>query len=103
MTHVGHVSLVWDHAHWISGKILPQFDPSHFPVAHLEAELVRDTWRHVATRVGHVSRVWDHVHWIPGEILPQFHVRHLSVALLELELENYQIFRTAILGKLRLG
>ena len=53
----------------------------------------------MATRVGHVSRVWDHVHWIPGEILPQFYVRHLSVALLELELENYQIFRTAILGK----
>ena len=38
-THVGHVSLVWDHAHWISGKILPQFDPSHLSVAHWEAKL----------------------------------------------------------------
>ena len=38
-THVGHVSLVWDHAHWISGKILPQFDPSHLSVAFQEAKL----------------------------------------------------------------
>ena len=39
MTHVGHVSHVWDHAHWIPGKILPQFDPSHLSVAHRKAKL----------------------------------------------------------------
>ena len=39
MTRVGHVSRVWDHAHWIPGKILPQFDPSHLSVAHREAKL----------------------------------------------------------------
>ena len=38
-TRVGHVSRVWDHVHWIPGEILPQFDPSHSHVAHLEAEL----------------------------------------------------------------
>ena len=39
MTCVGHVSLVWDHAHWIPGEILPQFDPSHLSVAHRKAKL----------------------------------------------------------------
>ena len=39
MTHVGHLSCVWDHAHWIPGKILPQFDPSHLSVAYQEAKL----------------------------------------------------------------
>ena len=39
MTRVGHVSLVRDHAHWIPGKILPQFDPSHLSVAHRKAKL----------------------------------------------------------------
>ena len=39
MTRVGHVSNVWDHAHWIPGKILPQFDPSHLSLAHREAKL----------------------------------------------------------------
>ena len=33
------MSLVWDHAHWIPGKILPQFDPSHLSVAHRKAKL----------------------------------------------------------------
>ena len=33
------MSHVWDHAHWIPGKILPQFDPSHLSVAHREAKL----------------------------------------------------------------
>ena len=39
MTHVGHVSCAWDHAQWIPGKILPQFDPSHLSVAQREAKL----------------------------------------------------------------
>ena len=39
MTRVGHVSCVWDHAHWIPGKILPQFDPSHLSIAHRKAKL----------------------------------------------------------------
>ena len=39
MKCVGHKSHVWDHAHWIPGKILPQFDPSYFSVAHQEAKL----------------------------------------------------------------
>ena len=39
MTCIGHVALVWDHAHWIPGEILPQFDPSHLSVAHWEAKL----------------------------------------------------------------
>ena len=39
MTRVKHVSRVWDHAHWIPGKILPQFDPSHLSLAHREAKL----------------------------------------------------------------
>ena len=30
---------VWDHVHWISGEILPQFDPWHSPIPYLEAEL----------------------------------------------------------------
>ena len=34
-----HVSHVWDHAHWIPGEILPQFDVRHVLVAHLEQEL----------------------------------------------------------------
>ena len=38
-TREGHVSRVWDHAHWIPGEILPHFDPSHTSVAHQEAEL----------------------------------------------------------------
>ena len=50
----GHVSRVWDHVHWIPGEILPHFDPWHSPVAHLEAELVMDTCRHV-TDTCHVS------------------------------------------------
>ena len=47
LTRNRHVSPVWEHVYWISGEILPQFDPSHSPVAHLEAELVTDTCRHV--------------------------------------------------------
>ena len=47
MTCIGHVSRVWDHAHLIPGEILPNFDPSHSPVAHQEAEIVMDTCRHV--------------------------------------------------------
>ena len=43
MTCIGHVSRVWDHAHLIPGEILPNFDPSHSPVAHQEAEIVMDT------------------------------------------------------------
>ena len=39
MTRVGHVSCAWDHAQWIPGKILPQFDPSHLSVAQREAKL----------------------------------------------------------------
>ena len=39
MTRVGHVSCAWDHAQWIPGKILPQFDPSHLSVAHRKAKL----------------------------------------------------------------
>ena len=39
MTPVGHVSHVWDYAHWIPGNILPQFDPSHLSVAHQEVQL----------------------------------------------------------------
>ena len=33
MTCEGHISLVSDHAHYIPGKILPHFDPSHLSVA----------------------------------------------------------------------
>ena len=43
-----HMLCVWNHVQWISGEILPHFDPRHSPVAHLEAELVMDTCRHVA-------------------------------------------------------
>ena len=39
MTCIGHVALVWDHAHWIPGEILPHFDTSHLSVAHREAKL----------------------------------------------------------------
>ena len=30
---------VREHTHWIPGKILPYFDPSHLSVAHQEAKL----------------------------------------------------------------
>ena len=86
----GHMSCVWNHVHWIPGKILPHFDPSHSPVAYLEAELEIDMCRHVSTRGWHVLRVWDHVHWIPGEILPHFDPSHSPVAYLEADLEIMQ-------------
>ena len=35
--------LDWDYVQWIPCEILPHFDPSRSPVAHLEAELVKDT------------------------------------------------------------
>jgi hypothetical protein len=38
-TRDGHVSRVWDHAHWIPGEILPHFDVRHVLVAHLEPKL----------------------------------------------------------------
>ena len=34
-----HVSRVWDHDHWIPGKILTCLHVNYFPVAHLEREL----------------------------------------------------------------
>ena len=54
-TREGHVSCVWDHVHWIPGKILPQFDPSRLSVAHWDTKLeifinieqVQDTCLHV--------------------------------------------------------
>ena len=36
---LGDVLHVWDHAHWISGKILPYFDPSHLSVGQLTRKL----------------------------------------------------------------
>ena len=58
------MSLVWDHAHWIPGKILPQFEPSHLSVAHRNAKLeIVDEFEQVQevicnlTCVGHVSCV----------------------------------------------
>ena len=38
-TREGHVSRVWDPAHWIPGEILPQFDVRHVLIAHLEPKL----------------------------------------------------------------
>ena len=38
-TREGHVSRVWDPAHWIPGKILPHFDVRHIHVAHQESKL----------------------------------------------------------------
>ena len=29
------VSHVWDHAHWIPGKILPHLDPSHLSIGQI--------------------------------------------------------------------
>ena len=80
-----HVSRVWDHAHQISGEILPHFDPSHLSVAQRDQKLEK----HVSTRDGHVPRVWDHTHWIPGEILPHFDPSHLSVAQRDQKLQNH--------------
>ena len=39
LTRDGHVSRVWNHAHWIPGEILPHFDVRHVLVAHLEPKL----------------------------------------------------------------
>ena len=39
LTRDGHMSRVWDHAHWIPDEILPHFDVRHVLVAHLEQEL----------------------------------------------------------------
>ena len=38
-TREGHVSRVWDPAHWIPGKILPNFYVRHILLAHLEPKL----------------------------------------------------------------
>ena len=38
-TRDGHVSRVWDHAHWIPGKILTHFYVRHVPLTHLEPKL----------------------------------------------------------------
>ena len=46
-----HVLRVWDHAHRISGEILPHFDPSHLSVAQRDQKLEN----HVSTRDRHVT------------------------------------------------
>ena len=38
-THEKHLSCVYDHVHWIPGKILPHFHVRHLSVSHLEPEL----------------------------------------------------------------
>ena len=38
-TREKHVSRVWDHVHWIPGKILPHFYVLHLSVGHLEPKL----------------------------------------------------------------
>ena len=57
-TRDGHVSRVWDHAHWIPGEILTILHVKHFTVAQSSQKLAktwhvtRDTWRSRVTCLG---------------------------------------------------
>ena len=67
------MSHIWDHAHWISCKILPHVDPSHLSVGQITRKLgfSASHWLYWPIRgLRHVSHVWDYAHWIPGKIQP---------------------------------
>ena len=37
------MSHVWDYAHWIPGKILPHFDPSHLSIGQITSAIKCNT------------------------------------------------------------
>ena len=41
MTRDGHMSHVWDHAHWIPGEILTILHVKHFTVAQASRKLAK--------------------------------------------------------------